>query len=497
MAGSTVIVATDLVGAAVEEWVDFAERVTHAGCPLVALVPYQPARCPPELAARMRIVHWDRSTSAARAARAVRDRPRPARERHREHDSRDLLKRAAFAARIEPDLLRRLRLELRLNLDAGAEADVWFGPWARFRGPDGFILAPEHAAALRAELFAEDEAAYDAAWEVTRRAHATAPAAVRVEEELRYLDGRPGTEDRARQLLQHAIGAVIGGGEDEALWAARAHAGLGEHARGSGGGMLEAAARLRLPDSLDGRDSLPPGPFEPWMTWLAPSTGHELGVRLLDGAVELSDPPAKGSRRLPVPRSRPFAVEFEQGGRRWREDLPRGESRQVPVQPGRVMLRNAAGDEFELTKRNRAPTASRDGSRLLRIIERGPDAYAVSLHVAGGAEDWLEVPVAHVVIPRIEVPLEAIQRMRRFEPAELNVRETFLRGDVARALERLPGRGPLLVDVRPSELRSLRWELLGNVMRVTSDFPRSRPEQERLPVLRVLVIVGRRASPAR
>lgn len=47
------------------EWLDFAAAVRKRGCPVVALVPYGPARWPASLQKFMTIIQWDRPTSAS------------------------------------------------------------------------------------------------------------------------------------------------------------------------------------------------------------------------------------------------------------------------------------------------------------------------------------------------------------------------------------------------------------------------------------------------
>ncbi len=46
------------------DWLDFATHTRQAGCPLVAFVPYGPARWPAELQRCIQILPWDRATSA-------------------------------------------------------------------------------------------------------------------------------------------------------------------------------------------------------------------------------------------------------------------------------------------------------------------------------------------------------------------------------------------------------------------------------------------------
>ncbi|HKP53205.1 MAG TPA: hypothetical protein VJ183_11205 [Chloroflexia bacterium] len=78
--GTVVLLLTDLgigepplVGhwSGVEEWRDFATMVRRSSCPLVAFVPYAPARWPEDLRKQMTIIHWDRPTTAGTIRRIV------------------------------------------------------------------------------------------------------------------------------------------------------------------------------------------------------------------------------------------------------------------------------------------------------------------------------------------------------------------------------------------------------------------------------------------
>jgi hypothetical protein len=54
------------------EWLTFAERLTHASCPLVALIPYPERRWPRKLRRQITIVCWDRSTTVGAIFRKIR-----------------------------------------------------------------------------------------------------------------------------------------------------------------------------------------------------------------------------------------------------------------------------------------------------------------------------------------------------------------------------------------------------------------------------------------
>lgn len=72
--GTVLLLLTDLgIGrpeglrarAGVQEWLAFTGTVRKRGCPVVALVPYPPARWPAALRKQMTIIQWDRPTSAS------------------------------------------------------------------------------------------------------------------------------------------------------------------------------------------------------------------------------------------------------------------------------------------------------------------------------------------------------------------------------------------------------------------------------------------------
>src|SRR5215470_7580068 len=93
----------------------------------------------------------------------------------------------ALAARVEPDLLRRLRLLLP-RANAAAEADLWFSDLLAGRDATAIALDPLVADALRADLRGAD-------W------------SVRLEEQIHYLDTAqpPGAAEQIDDLLLAAM----------------------------------------------------------------------------------------------------------------------------------------------------------------------------------------------------------------------------------------------------------------------------------------------------
>jgi hypothetical protein len=76
LAGTPIVLLTDLgigrppgIGewATTAEWLLFAQHIRRAGCPLLAVLPYARDRCPPALRRAIRIIPWDRHTTAGLA----------------------------------------------------------------------------------------------------------------------------------------------------------------------------------------------------------------------------------------------------------------------------------------------------------------------------------------------------------------------------------------------------------------------------------------------
>ncbi|HEX3528609.1 MAG TPA: hypothetical protein VH988_16205 [Thermoanaerobaculia bacterium] len=78
--GAAVAIITDLglgalaIGsraASPADWLSLAHRLGRTGNPLVAFIPYGPARWPPELRRALTLLHWDHRTTAGDVRRAL------------------------------------------------------------------------------------------------------------------------------------------------------------------------------------------------------------------------------------------------------------------------------------------------------------------------------------------------------------------------------------------------------------------------------------------
>jgi hypothetical protein len=115
---------------------------------------------------------------------------------------------ASLAARIEPALLRRLRLEVGpdLDLDVGSEADLWFSPLVESRNPVAMVLRPDAAAELRHELYGHDPDRARRARQVVAEVHAQAPPTIQLLESLAWLalsESRQVEIEEALRPLEH------------------------------------------------------------------------------------------------------------------------------------------------------------------------------------------------------------------------------------------------------------------------------------------------------
>ncbi|WP_434300357.1 TIR domain-containing protein [Corallococcus exiguus] len=226
---------------------------------------------------------------------------------------------ASFAVRVDSLLLRRLRLELLPGAKPSVEADLWLGRLVAFRGPEGFVFVQGVGAILRERLVARGGERYDEAWRITREAHVGLSPALRLEEELNYLQfsGDANAPVRARWLLRSAVAELFGNEKTSlAHWAAGASARIPSELRElDEGRLLAVAARARLRGDLLPA-SPPSGAVPEWMAGMA-TQGLErvqVGVRLFPGFVELGPVAGRAETTIEVPRTEPLVLDMADGG---------------------------------------------------------------------------------------------------------------------------------------------------------------------------------------
>lgn len=148
---------------------------------------------------------------------------------------------ASLATRIEPELLRALRIELLPGTGVAAEADLWFGPLVRSRGLDGIVLDTRVADVLRgrlAERYA-DSAERDRivrARRIVATLHERASPALALEEHVVWLVVSGAATGEIDAELSRALAAVADGRAGVSAWAEQAWPRLPPRARASAAG---------------------------------------------------------------------------------------------------------------------------------------------------------------------------------------------------------------------------------------------------------------------
>ena len=127
------------------EWQDFMIQVSRGGCLAVGLIPYPPDRWPgwlcADAAARLGSRHHCRQDGHVRGGTvgfmpAHSQRPQPGPSTPIE----DLATALSVAVRIEPELIRAVRLGVFPNYGVAVEADLWFSDLVRSRGSHGIVF---------------------------------------------------------------------------------------------------------------------------------------------------------------------------------------------------------------------------------------------------------------------------------------------------------------------------------------------------------------------
>ncbi|WP_329021478.1 CHAT domain-containing protein [Streptomyces sp. NBC_00690] len=255
----------------------------------------------------------------------------------------------SIATRIEPELIRAVRLGLHPHLDVGAEADLWFCEWVGARTHDAIALLPECLPYLRGRLTRRLAAEPGMAEVFTLLSdhHQDLSPALFLEEQITWAS-LTGDTDKAEQHLGRALHALVREQRSGvAGWFAGAWQRLPEAARTSATAWsLANATRAHAP-------SLPLGPA-PDLTLadvatIAPAVGRvRLGLRregrnLLIGEVQGPDAVA-----ILVPDTHPRMVEVLTSRAQPPVRIEAGAVVRVPVGPGAVNLRTGGGELYRL-----------------------------------------------------------------------------------------------------------------------------------------------------
>ena len=225
----------------------------------------------------------------------------------------DLAEAVSLAIRIEPQLLRRVRLELLPELDASAEADLWFSDLVEVRAYSGIVFEHNISDILRQRL-AQRPKFLEAAWRLVERSHLSHSPAILAEERLAYL-ALAGKQDEMRALLQTLVATLVSPrGQDIAAWVARAYSRLPAQVKSvEEAQMLALGASLRLSngDFMPRQETLLDHAKD-WADWLSPKSFESLsfGITLLEDGVEFGPVGRPKSHRIEIPKTSPPLVEL-------------------------------------------------------------------------------------------------------------------------------------------------------------------------------------------
>nr|WP_272920506.1 DNA/RNA helicase domain-containing protein [Streptomyces sp. SID5910] len=280
----------------------------------------------------------------------------------------DLAVALSVATRIEPEVLRAVRLGVFPQLDAGHEADLWFGPWVVARTRGAIALRPDLLPHLRAELArrisrSQPGDAIRTIGTLIADAHRRLSPALALEERINWIDvsGEAGRKEAMEEALRPALRALITEERDGiADWLSGAWARLPETARSTvTGWQLVTSAMRRVPDAglppVTAPDSVRNGDVAVLVNLLpdvALPVSREGGVLRLGSALDAPDVAA-----ILVPDTHPRVVDLlveNEAGRTL--TVRAGETRTVVVGDARVRLRTARGAIYELTPGTSAAT---------------------------------------------------------------------------------------------------------------------------------------------
>ncbi|MFH9061405.1 hypothetical protein ACH4GM_09355 [Streptomyces coeruleorubidus] len=253
----------------------------------------------------------------------------------------------SFATRMEPELIRAVRLRLLPHLDVGAEADLWFCDWVGARTPEAIALLPDCLPYLRAGLVdkLKSEPRLREAMGIVTEFHRGLSPALLLEEQVTW-DSLSGDTESATRNLNRALHALVREQRSGlAGWFAEASRRLPAEALSTATAWsLAHAARPHVP-------SLAPG-TAPELTLATVSSiasvlgEAPLGVLRVGEALLLGTVRGKDAAAVLVPDTSPRVVEVTAGTTVQTVRVDAAEVVRVVVGTGPVNLRTGAGDVY-------------------------------------------------------------------------------------------------------------------------------------------------------
>jgi len=309
-----------------------------------------------------------------------------------------LAEAVSLAIRIEPQLLRKMRLSLFPAADAGVEADVWFSQVVESRAPSGIVLQQTAAEVLRQRL-GEKARGTGSSLGVIESLHRNISPAIFAEERLAYL-ALAGKHIEMRELLRSVVATLLSpprAGASPAGWHGRSGR-LPAEARYSEEAQMLASVRA-CGSARAGwwKGARPLERVAEWAAWLSPDDVETVpfGVALLEDAVEFGPVGVRGRTASNSLRRRHCSWNWgwHHGGyeRTERVALKPQSLTIVEIGPGvtQVDIRTVLGDSYMLTVPEPRERVSLR-KKLGRV--RPPRAHITYDVQTGGAIEKRELP---------------------------------------------------------------------------------------------------------
>ena len=281
----------------------------------------------------------------------------------------------SIAVRIEPELVRAIRLAVLPYLDVAAESDLWFSDLVASRGAQSIIFEPEILPALRGKL--ADRIARSTAtdpirtvWDITARVHAGVSPVLLLEERVTWLAlsaGPPGLPAIEEELQKALYALVVEGRTGIADWLVGAWGRLPDAVRDSRTAWRLRQAATRHVDTAGLPLGVVPAGFgvADLAEFAAELRDAPLGIRAVPGGFEIGDlaPSPETSALLTLdtdPRIVELLAERDRPGQTLA--VPRGAALLTLVGPGPVRLKTPRGLVYEITpqRASQAPRPSPD-----------------------------------------------------------------------------------------------------------------------------------------
>ncbi|MFD7247248.1 CHAT domain-containing protein [Streptomyces massasporeus] len=253
----------------------------------------------------------------------------------------------SVATRIEPELIRAVRLRLLPHLDVGAEADLWFCDWVGARTPEAIALLPEYLPYLRAGLMdrLEREPRLRAVKAIITEYHTGLSPALLLEEQVTWNSLSGDTEGAAKHLNRALHALVRENRSGLAGWFAEASRRLPAEALSTATAWSLANASRPHVQSLDSGTA--PELTLDTVSSIASAIGQaRLGVLRAGTTLLLGNVRGEDAAAVVVPDTTPRVVEVTAGGTVRTVRVDAAEVVRVEVGPGPAEVRTGAGDVY-------------------------------------------------------------------------------------------------------------------------------------------------------